>query len=364
MRTEELIFTNAGLNLLKKALAQEKKVDFTTMKIGTGNKSTIIEYEGLTDLVSFYMDIGLSSLKMTDTGLVKATSYFTNKDFVSEVVITEVGLFGKLENEEEILICYVNDGYGESFPPGDTGNILQKQRSFEFGIDRNTKVTAVVSSTMFATIVDLEEKEQAFTKNTGFNKNLGTEVDTVLEGAKLAEILGVEYSGILNNTTQKVLGKSYYDNANKKIFKCIKNTNINYADAQFFEAISNNDLLGKLQNLYTRKIIPITAVPGIIQTTGSYISDKLLIVKIGAPGVEGSQFEIGNAILDFKISCESTYTLIPYATANGISGGNIGFGLSSVGVVTIDNIFNIDGKSITQTGIAPSFHGTLITRIN
>ncbi|MGL5123277.1 MAG: hypothetical protein ACRC6K_03835, partial [Fusobacteriaceae bacterium] len=99
MRTEELIFTNAGLNLLKKALAQEKKVDFTTMKIGTGNKSTIIEYEELTDLVAFYMNIGLSSLKMTDTGLIKATSYFTNKDFVSEVVITEVGLFGKLENE-------------------------------------------------------------------------------------------------------------------------------------------------------------------------------------------------------------------------------------------------------------------------
>ena len=158
MRTEELIFTNAGLKLFKQALAQEVKVDFTTMKIGTGNKSTIEEYEALTTLVETYKTIGLSNLQMTETGLIKATSYFTNEDFESEVVITEVGLFGKLETGEEILICYVNDGYGESFPPGNSGNILQKQRSFEFGIDRNTKVTAVVSSTMFATSKDLEEK--------------------------------------------------------------------------------------------------------------------------------------------------------------------------------------------------------------
>ena len=158
MRTEELIFTNAGLKLFKQALAQEVKVDFTTMKIGTGNKSTIEEYEALTTLVETYKTIGLSNLQMTETGLIKATSYFTNEDFESEVVITEVGLFGKLETGEEILVCYVNDGYGESFPPGNSGNILQKQRSFEFGIDRNTKVTAVVSSTMFATSKDLEEK--------------------------------------------------------------------------------------------------------------------------------------------------------------------------------------------------------------
>ncbi|MGL6064224.1 MAG: hypothetical protein ACRC0S_04000 [Fusobacteriaceae bacterium] len=69
--------------------------------------------------------------------------------------------------------------------------------------------------------------------------------------------------------------------------------------------------------------------PGVIFNTGSYISDKLLIVKIGAPGVAGSQFEIGTAILNCEISCESAYILIPYVTASDLSGGNIGFSISS-----------------------------------
>ena len=77
----------------------------------------------------------------------------------------------------------------------------------------------------------------------------GTDVSTALEGSKLAEILGIEYGGVLNNNNQKVAGKGYYDTANKKIYKCTTNTSINYADAAYFIEVSNNDLLGKLQNL-------------------------------------------------------------------------------------------------------------------
>lgn len=92
--------------------------------------------------------------------------------------------------------------------------------------------------------------EPAFNKNTGFNKNIGTTNGTVLEGSKLAEILGLTYGGSLNNSNTKTLNYAYYDNTTKKVYKCIKSTTLNYADSSCFEAISNNDLLGKLQNLY------------------------------------------------------------------------------------------------------------------
>lgn len=81
----------------------------------------------------------------------------------------------------------------------------------------------------------------------------GTDTSTALEGSKLAEILGIEYGGVLNNTNTKVAGKGYYDTANKKIYKCTTNTSINYADAGYFIEVSNNDLLGKLQNLFLIK---------------------------------------------------------------------------------------------------------------
>lgn len=85
----------------------------------------------------------------------------------------------------------------------------------------------------------------------------GTDTSTALEGSKLAEILGIEYGGVLNNTNTKVAGKGYYDTANKKIYKCTTNTSINYADAGYFIEVSNNDLLGKLQNLYVYKTLQV-----------------------------------------------------------------------------------------------------------
>ena len=91
--------------------------------------------------------------------------------------------------------------------------------------------------------------EPSFSKNGAFNKNFGTTSNTVLEGAKLAEILGLTYGGNLNTSSAKTVNYAYYDSTTKKVYKCIKATSINYADANYFEAISNNDLLGKLQNL-------------------------------------------------------------------------------------------------------------------
>ena len=92
-------------------------------------------------------------------------------------------------------------------------------------------------------------KEDKIDKKSAFNKEFGVAQNEVLEGSKLAEILGIEYGGVLNNNNQKIAGKGYYDNANKKIYKCTTNTSINYADAGYFIEVSNNDLLGKLQNL-------------------------------------------------------------------------------------------------------------------
>lgn len=90
--------------------------------------------------------------------------------------------------------------------------------------------------------------EPVFNKNSAFNKNFGTVANTVLDGAKLAETLGIPYGGSLNTTSAKVVGTAYYDNTTKKTYKCTVANSLNYADASKFEAISNNDLLAKLQN--------------------------------------------------------------------------------------------------------------------
>lgn len=95
----------------------------------------------------------------------------------------------------------------------------------------------------------LSGKEDSFLKNTAFNKDFGVAREQVLEGAKLAEILGIQYGGLLNNNTTKKRGLGYYCTVNESIYKCKEDTQLNYAESNYFDAISNDDLLGKLQNL-------------------------------------------------------------------------------------------------------------------
>lgn len=118
--------------------------------------------------------------------------------------------------------------------------------------------------------------EPAFKKNGAFNKNFGTTSNTVLEGAKLAEILGLTYGGSLNTSSAKTVNYAYYDSTTKKVYKCIKATSINYADATYFTAISNNDLLGKLQNLYQEKILS----SGVLEIDLSTYSFKKALLAI------------------------------------------------------------------------------------
>lgn len=94
--------------------------------------------------------------------------------------------------------------------------------------------------------------------------DLGTTSGTALEGSKLAETLGIPYGGILNNSTSKVAGTAYYDNTTKKTYKCTSTTSLNYAESTKFEAISNNDLLLKFQNLnYYKEVILFEGSKGV-----------------------------------------------------------------------------------------------------
>ena len=79
----------------------------------------------------------------------------------------------------------------------------------------------------------------------------GTEENTVLEGKRLAEIIGLEFGGNIQDTGAKVTGKFYYDKALKYYYECIANNSLTYNDGSKFRAISNKPLSDKLENLFT-----------------------------------------------------------------------------------------------------------------
>ena len=77
----------------------------------------------------------------------------------------------------------------------------------------------------------------------------GTEENTVLEGKRLAEIIGLEFGGNIQDIGAKVTGKFYYDKALKYYYECIVNNSLTYNDGSKFRAISNKPILDKLENL-------------------------------------------------------------------------------------------------------------------
>ena len=89
--------------------------------------------------------------------------------------------------------------------------------------------------------------QNAFYLNAG--NVLGTEADTALEGKRLAEIIGLEYGGNIQDAGTKTTGKFYYDKALKYYYECIANNNLTYNDGSKFRAISNKPILDKVENL-------------------------------------------------------------------------------------------------------------------
>ena len=364
MRTDGAIITNAGRELLAFALLNNTEINFTKFKLGKGELNSTDEAKNLRDIISFYKDNPIGFKERINDSEIMINTSFTNESFPEEVQLKEVGLFATTTGKEEVLFAYINDGVGEIYPAGASGNILERVREVHIGITSDAKVEITIDkSLVFVTVYDLERefnkcalkttrlvpgngiqiqendtlandiniqikvsdasiifdvnknltlkksntwlndattlftvkgalnlfneltgristgisdckrilraemitiknnltslintKENSFGKNNAFNKNFGTLTGTVLEGAKLAETLGLEYGGIVNNNSAKVAGKAYYCTANKAIYKCIQNTSLNYIDANYFEGLSNDKLLGKLQNLYNNHI--------------------------------------------------------------------------------------------------------------
>lgn len=336
LATGGVILTSAGALMISRSLELVKPIEFTHMKIGTGDISSLDNARTLTDLVASYMTINMSSI-VRNENIIRIRGSFTNESFSNEVTIKEIGVFAKIGAEQSVLFGYVNDGQGEVIPPGNSGNVISRTRDLYIGVTSEAEaVITIDKSLVYPTIEDLEEglnqkenkfsknsgfnknksdetnlkdsetlatsmavaktmekaveayniaggKEPAFNKNTAFNKNFGVRQNEVLEGSKLAEILGIEYGGVLNNTNLKVAGKGYYDTVNKKIYKCTTNTSINYADAGYFIEVSNNDLLDKLQNLVTpinvEHLITLL-VPEVETVYSAVISSSILFISI------------------------------------------------------------------------------------
>ena len=77
----------------------------------------------------------------------------------------------------------------------------------------------------------------------------GSQKGTALEGNRLAEILGLQFGGNIQDIGNKTKGKFYYDNVMKFYYECIEDNSLTYNDSGKFRAISNKPISDKVENL-------------------------------------------------------------------------------------------------------------------
>lgn len=81
----------------------------------------------------------------------------------------------------------------------------------------------------------------------------GTQQGTALEGNRLAEIIGIDFGGNIQDVGNKIKGKFYYDNVTKFYYECLENTDLTYNESSKFRAISNKPISDRLENLFSFK---------------------------------------------------------------------------------------------------------------
>lgn len=128
-------------------------------------------------------------------------------------------------------------------------NIVENARKGE--LNKNEIISVIYFDGNF-----ILENSRAGEESYGITR-YGITTDTALEGKRLAEIIGLEFGGNIQDTGAKVTGKFYYDKALKYYYECIANNNLTYNDGSKFRAISNKPILDKVE-----KLSGITALKG------------------------------------------------------------------------------------------------------
>lgn len=227
--------TNAGAAYKAAREANNLPVEFLKAKVGNGIVPSGTDPAELTDIISGKMEVEITDIHQVERAL-KMTVQVSNESLATGFYLTEIAIYVN-DNGTPVLYWYIGKDNGTYVPdstkPMKYKNIL------------NIEVSSTPVTTVNYTGKDLWIDEETL------NAKFGTGEREILEGIRLAQILGLEFAGELNNSNTKKANKVYYDTQNKSYFKCLNDNVLNYADSNYYEGISNNDLLLKLQNLNT-----------------------------------------------------------------------------------------------------------------
>lgn len=250
--------TNKGRELLARAMNNETKINITKFKIGAGYNTG--NDRELTDLLDKRNEFPINSYERKGNGNVEFTFIVSNKTgsgtsaITNSYKISEMGIYARDDFGTEILYAYNKGTDGDYIPVFNGKNAIDIMEKCIIVVDQSANLNVTIDSSN--TYITRDSAERNYVKKTDFaeeNKagivTLGTTANTALEGKRLAEIIGMEFGGNIQDTGIKTAGKFYYDTVTKFYYECIVNNSLTYNDSSKFRAISNKSISDKVENL-------------------------------------------------------------------------------------------------------------------
>ena len=250
--------TNKGRELLARAMNNETKINITKFKIGAGYNTG--NDRELTDLLDKRNEFPINSYERKGNGNVEFTFIVSNKTgsgtsaITNSYKISEMGIYARDDFGTEILYAYNKGTDGDYIPVFNGKNAIDIMEKCIIVVDQSANLNVTIDSSN--TYITRDSAERNYVKKTDYateNKagivTLGTTANTALEGKRLAEIIGIEFGGKIQDSGIKTAGKFYYDTVTKFYYECIANNSLTYNDSSKFRAISNKPISDRLSNL-------------------------------------------------------------------------------------------------------------------
>lgn len=259
------ILTEKGRELLAKGLAGET-ITFTKMAIGDGTSLT--SERERTTLVNQITTLPILNINVKRNGTCEINALLTNKSVTTGFYIKELGIFAHGNDNVEILYAYNISTSPDFVPPFSANNVVEIEYVDTIIVDQAANVTAVIDPSV-----------------TYITKKYADE--NYLVSSRLAEILGLEFGGNIQDIGNKTKGKFYYDSVTKFYYECIEDNSLTYNDIGKFRAISNKPLSDKVENLCKIKRYSATTLDYMSIENGALVISEVRISdlknKIGIP---------------------------------------------------------------------------------
>lgn len=319
------VITNKGRELLAKVVNHETKLNITKLEIGSGYNTE--NDRELTSLISPKNHFLVNSYERKDNATVEFTFIVSNRATTGEVLnseayqIKEMGIFASDDAGTEVLYAYNKGTNGDYLPVFNGKNQIDIIEKCIITIDQQADMSVNIDNSITYVTYEglrreldkkLNKSDLASEINTGVVR-YGTTEATALEGAKMAQMMGAEYGGLLQTAGQKEVGKAYYDSVNKQMVSPLESNALTYYETTKFTPISslqNANKVNSFNNFFeiTRYSNYFTA-PNMTSSTAKVFKIKnLAIVHITA----GFTTLINNAVtIKFPITFKEAPFVVP-----------------------------------------------------